>query len=146
MYLRIALCLPVLACIGLLAPLPTVLSGQAPAPGQARPQGARAETYRQLAEGVLVSSEPVFTTDSLPHYRIQVQNLVLGPNQNAPQVHLEGFALMELRSGTLEMTIDGKSARQETGTSWFVHQGARLALRNVSEVAIIRTTTFVPRK
>jgi hypothetical protein len=146
MHLRLTRCRPALACLALSAVAPALLSGQQPPPGQAKPPGPPAETYKQLAEGVMVSSEPVFTTDSLPQYRIQVQNLVLGPNKSAPRVPVEGFALMELRSGTLEVTINGKSTRQETGSSWFVPQGARLALRNLSEVAVIRATVFVRRK
>src|SRR5262245_12617597 len=117
MHLRLARCRPVLACTALSTAALVVLSGQQPPPGQARPQGPPTETYRQLGEGVMASSEPVFATDSLPGYRTQVLNLVMGPNKSAPQVPLEGFALMELRSGTLEVTINGKSVRQETGTS-----------------------------
>ncbi len=101
--------------------------------------------YKQLADGVLSNSQPVFATDSLPGYRIEVRALVLGPNKSAPHVPLDGYAIMELRSGVIEVTTNGQLARRETSASWFVPKGARLAIRNLSELAVIRATVFTPR-
>jgi hypothetical protein len=100
--------------------------------------------FKQLAPGILVGAQGIFTTDSLPGYHVQVQDLVMGPKQEAPQIPLEGFAFMELRSGTVEVTIDGKSTRQEAGAWWFVRRGARVAIRNLEEVATIRAIVFTP--
>jgi hypothetical protein len=146
MFLRLAHARTVLACLALSAAAPAALSCQQTAPDTTRPAPQKPETYRQLAEGVMASSEPVFATDSLAHYRVRVLNLVLGPNQNAPRVPLEGAAIMELRSGTVAVSINGKTTRQEVGATWFVPDGAKLALKNLSEVVIIRTTVLAPHK
>jgi hypothetical protein len=123
----------------LLSAFPSAVLGQRPS------QGPPPSQYKQLAPGILASSEPLFATDSLPHYRTEVRDFVIGPNQAAPHVPLEGFALMELRSGVIEASINDKPTRHEAGSSWFVPRGARLALRNLSEAAVIHTTVFVPR-
>jgi hypothetical protein len=146
MSLRLAHTRVVLACLALSATAPATLTCQQPAQDTTRPAPQKPESYRQLAEGVMASSEPVFATDSLAHFHIQVLNLVLGPNKSAPRVPLEGAAIMELRSGSLEVTINGRTTRQEIGATWFVPAGAKLALKNLSEVAIIRTTMLAPRK
>ena len=110
-----------------------------------QPAQAPAARFKQLAPGILGSTEAIFATDSLPRYRIEVRDLVMGPNQAAQRVPLEGFAIMELRAGAVEATVDGKRSRREAGSYWCVSRGAKLAIRNVSEVAAIRATVFVPR-
>ena len=111
------------------------------------PQRAQAPTveYRQLAPGVLASATPLFTSDSLPGYTLEVIDLVLGPNQNAERVPLEGFALLELRAGVAQVTINGTATRREAGAHWFVPRGAQFAIRNLAEVTMIRATVFRPR-
>jgi hypothetical protein len=146
MSLRLGHARAVLACITLSAAAPAALSCQQPGPDTTRQTPPKPEVYRQLAEGVMASSEPVFATDSLPNYRVQILNLVVGPNKSAPRVPLDGAALMELRSGTLEVTINGRTTRREIGATWFVPAGAKVALRNLSEVAIIRTTVLALHK
>ncbi len=130
--------LSLLICL-LLSALPAAIQGQQPAPSQ---QPGR---YTQLAEGILASTEPVFATDSIPRYHVEVRDLILGPNQNAPKVPLSGFTLMELRSGVVETTDGGKAVRRETGSVWLVARGAQLSIRNLSEAAVIRATSLVPR-
>src|SRR6266567_3811792 len=95
----------------------------APLAAQQPTQSQQPPRYKQLAPGIL-ASEPVFATDSLPRYHVEIRDLVLGPKQTAPTVPLEGFVLMELRSGTLQVTINGTATRREAGASWLVPRGA----------------------
>lgn len=107
-------------------------------------QPAPDRTLRQLAPGVLVSAAPLLR-DSLPGYRVEAVDLVLGPNQNAERVPLDGFALMELRSGSAEVTINGQMTRREPDMQWLVPRGATLAIKNLAEVTVIRATILRPR-
>jgi hypothetical protein len=99
----------------------------------------------QLAPGVLATEEAVFATDSIPGYQVRVRDLVIGPNQKADAVPLQGHALMELRSGEAEVAINGVSTRRQTGDLWLVPRGARFAIRSLAEATIIRTTMLEPR-
>ena len=106
----------------------------APLAAQQQPtQSQQPPRYKQLAPGIL-ASEPVFVTDSPPRHHVEIRDLALGPKQTAPRVPLEGFALMELRSGTLEVTINATATRREAGASWLVPRGARLAIKTRGEV------------
>jgi hypothetical protein len=107
-----------------------------PAPGQ---------QYTQLAQGVLTSSTPLFTTDSVPRYRVEVRDFVIGPNKSVPRLPIEGYTLLELRAGAIETTSGGKAVRRETGSVWLALPKTALAIRNVGEVAILRATVLIPR-
>jgi len=99
--------------------------------------------YRQLAKGVAATTQ--FSTDSLRGYHTEVMDLILGPQGDAPEVPLGGFALMELRAGRIQLTIDGKQTRRNSGDYWSVSKGARLAIHNLGELAVIHTLVFAPR-
>ena len=114
-------------------------------PQQQQPPPAPQRELKQLAPGILASAQPLFATDSLPGYRLEVRDLVLGPNQTADRVPLEGFVLMELRSGIAEVSINGRAARREAGSQWLVPRGARVAIKNLAEATVIRATVLVPR-
>jgi hypothetical protein len=101
--------------------------------------------YTQVAEGVLASSAPLFVTDSIPRYHLEIRDFIIGPNKSAPRVPIEGFAVFELRAGMIETTIGGKAVRRETGNIWLVPARTALAVRNLGEVAILRATVLVPR-
>ncbi len=105
----------------------------------------RPRELKQLAPGILGSAAPLFMTDSVPRYHIEIRDLMLGPKQNAPDVPLTGFTVMELRSGAVEVSVNGKVTRQEGGGYWLVPTGARVAIRNLAEVSFIRTVTLTPR-
>ena len=101
--------------------------------------------FKQLAPGILASATPLFVTDSVPRYHIEVRDLMLGPKQNAPEVPLTGFTVMELRSGAVEVSVSGKVRRQENGGFWLVPRGARVGIRNLAEISFIRIVTLIPR-
>lgn len=115
------------------------------AAAQQPPPRAPGQQYTQLAEGVLTSSTPLFTTDSVPRYRVEARDFVIGPNKTVPRLPTEGYMLLELRAGTIETTTAGKAVRRETGSIWLAPPGSALAIRNVGEVAIIRATVLIPR-
>lgn len=112
-----------------------------PAPHPQAPE----RQLKQLAPGVLTSALPLFATDSIPGFRVEVRDLVMGPNQTAERVPLDGFVLMELRSGTADVTINGRTTRRETESQWVVPRGARVSIKNVAEVTVIRATILTPR-
>lgn len=109
---------------------------------QAQPPGRR--QFTPYAEGIL--SAQVFATDSVPGYRTVVLDLLMGPNMEAPDVPIRAFALMELRSGRIETTLNDVTEVREVDDVWIVPAGARLSIRNLSEVAVIRTMTLDPRR
>lgn len=121
------------------------LGAQQPTAQQAQRPQVPERTLRQLAPGILASTTPLFTTDSLPGYHVETIDLVMGPNQTAERVPLEGFVLMELRSGAADVTIDGRTTRREAESLWIVRRGARVSIKNAAEVTVIRATTLAPR-
>jgi hypothetical protein len=121
-------------------------AGQTPPAPTQPPRASAAETFTVLAPGVLWSATPVFASDAMPGQHVEVRNLIFGPNQNAPWVPVTtGFVLMELRAGVVEVTIDGQTSRKEGTNTWLVPRGAQLAIRNLTEITVIRTTLFLPR-
>ena len=113
--------------------------------GTLKPSGpSDAERFTLLAPGV--ASATRFATDSLPGYHVEVRDLLLGPIETAPDVPLDGFALMELSTGEIEISIDERKERREAGDLWFVRRGARIAIRNLGEIATIHTTVLRPNK
>jgi len=112
---------------------------------QTRPQQPAAPGLVQLAPGIMWSATPLLVTDSIPGQHVEVRDLVLGPNQSAARVPLTGFVLMELRSGIAEVTTNGQTTRREAGAIWLVPSGAGLAIRNLAEVTVIRSTLISPR-
>jgi len=96
-----------------------------------------------VVRGVLATTH--FTTDSLRGYHTEVRDLVFGPHSEASELPLDGDALMELRTGTIEVTLRGDKKERKAGEYWLVKRGARLAIRNVGELAVIRTILFRTR-
>ena len=112
---------------------------------QQPPSATPGQQYTQVAQGVLTSSTPLFTTDSVPRYRVEVRDFVVGPEKAVPRLPTEGYTLLELRAGTIETTSEGKAVRRETGSVWLVPPKSAVAIRNVGEVAILRATVLIPR-
>jgi hypothetical protein len=111
--------------------------------GQRQDSTRRQPTYTQLAAGILTTTH--FVTDSVRGYHIETRDLVVGAHQTSPAVPIDGFEVMELRSGSVEVAIAGRSARYRAGDYWFVRPEQRVAIRNLGELAVIHTLVLVPR-
>lgn len=99
--------------------------------------------YTPYAPGVLSATH--FTTDSLPSYRIEVRDLLIGPRGEASDIPVPGFALMEVRAGAIDLSLNDTRSQRDLGNYWIVPRGVRVAIRNLGELAVIRVVFFTPR-
>ena len=98
--------------------------------------------YEKVADHVV--SRFRFGTDALQGYHVEVDDLVFGPAANA-SILSKGLALMELRSGRLTISINGKPLQVKPVEYWTVPSGSHMSVRNLGEIAVIRRTVFVAR-
>ena len=115
-----------------------------PALAQATPGPSRqttgSVTYRSVAEGV--HEAQIFGTDTLRDVRVEVKDLILGPGKSAPDVPLAGFGVTELKSGEVEMTIDGQTTRRRPGDFWLVRPGQKYAIKSLGAMAVLHVVIF----
>ena len=109
-------------------------------PPQTKPSPEASHPYKKVAKDVL--SRFHFATDSLPGYHTEVEDLVFGPNAQE-EMSFKGVALMELRGGRADVSVNDKPVKATVGDYWAVPSGAHLRIRNLGELAIIRKTLFV---
>ncbi len=124
------LTLPI-ALIGALC-LASPLAAQARAPVPAQRDGM----FRQFAPGLLARIN--YQADSAGPYRIAIWDLLVGPGQRmtAPAT-LPGGAVLEVRTGTGRIEIDGAVRELRGGGAFVVHQGSRFVITNGREDAAL---------
>jgi glucose/arabinose dehydrogenase len=54
----------------------------------------------------------------------------------------QGFLVIQLHSGKLKTTMDGKQQERHEGEFWVVPVGAQMSIEVVSETAVLQTATF----
>ncbi len=97
--------------------------------------------YELLAEGV--HEAKLLATDALADVRVEVIDVILGPGKSAPPSAVNGFRVTELKSGEVETTINGQSARRRPGEFWVVRPGQTYAIRNLAGMVVLHVVTFV---
>ena len=115
-----------------------------PGLAQTRPEQPREAAdnvkYKTLSEGV--HEADLFGTDALQDVRLEVSDITLGPGRSAPDLAVPGFAITQLRSGEVETTIDGQTARRRPGDFWVVRPGQKYALKNLGGLVVLQVITL----
>jgi hypothetical protein len=117
---------------------PSALAQAGPTP--ARPE-AGAVRYDRLADGV--HEARLFATEALASVRIEVTDVILGPERSAPSIAVDGFRVTELKSGEVETTIDGQATRRRPGDFWVVRPGQTYTIKNLGGMVVLHVITFV---
>jgi hypothetical protein len=133
-----------------LAPAAPVLAqGQRPAPTAAAPAAAAAEagpkTFRQFAPGLLARQR--FAADSAASGRVELWDLLVGPGLRSAPATLPGSAVLEVRAGSGDIAIAGKTQRLRSGAAVAVPEGATIQLTNARRDLglTVRATIIVGR-
>ncbi len=122
--------------------------GSAPAvlaqvkPGQ--PQEPGRVVYESLAPGVIGAR--AFTSDALKDVTIQVSDVILGPGKSATNLPVRGVAILELKSGEVETTIDSQTVRRRPGDYWIVRSGQRYSIKNLGGQVVIQAFSVTRKK
>jgi quercetin dioxygenase-like cupin family protein len=113
-----------------------------PASAQVKPEApAGAVRYEVVAEGV--HEAKLVATEALAGVRVEVNDVILGPGKSAPASAFNGFRVTELKSGEVETTIDGQTARRRPGEFWVVGPGQSYAIKNAASMAVLHVVTLV---
>jgi hypothetical protein len=131
---------PVCSLAGLIGCTAAVLAQAKPGPVQ---QPGRV-VYESLAPGVLGAR--AFTSDALNDVTIEVSEVMLGPGKSAPNVPVRGVAMMELKSGEVETTIDSLTVRRRPGDFWVVRSGQHYAIKNLGGQVVIQAFSMTRRR
>ena len=122
--------------------LAAALGSTASALAQATPGvPAGAIRYEQIVEGV--HEAKLLGTDALPDVRVEVNDVILGPGKSVPALPFNGFRIVELKSGEVETTIDGQSARRRPGAFWVVGPRQSYAIRNLGGMVVLHVVALV---
>lgn len=106
---------------------------------QARPP-AGAVKYEAVAPGLLGAR--IFATDALRDVSIEVKDYVLGPGQSAAELPTTGITVLEVKSGEVETTIDGQTARRGPGDFWVVRPGQKVAMKSLGGMVVLEAFIF----
>jgi hypothetical protein len=109
---------------------------------QPKPSSTQQVKYYPVTKGVMGRTR--LESDLVRGYHMVVQDLTFGPRATA-EIPVSGTALMELRAGHIDATLDGKQLEVQAGDFWVVEPNAHLTVHNKDELAVIRTTTFVSK-
>jgi hypothetical protein len=112
-------------------------------PGNVRDSAGRI-TYESIAPGVVGAR--VFTSDALRDVTIEVKDLILGPGKSAANVPMHGVGLMELKSGEVETSIDGKTIRRRPGDYWVVRADQPYSIKNLGGQVVIQAFILTRKK
>lgn len=101
-----------------------------------------ASPYVQQAPGVL--SRKAFVASSGAGYRVEVQDLLIGPRQKARSITMPGPAVVEVRGGNAVMS-DGDLKRElKEGLTFLLVEGGALLIDNDADhAASLRVHLFI---
>jgi hypothetical protein len=99
--------------------------------------------YSAVAPGLLASKG--FAGLLQPGVEAQVQDLIVGPQQVVPDVPVSGVEIVELRSGAIQITLDGKVSEQRPGSYWIVYPHQKYSLHNSETMALLHVVTLTAR-
>lgn len=105
-----------------------------------------AEFYKSL--GPLVQTRLRFATDvsvapGKPAFHVKVYDWVIGSRREALNFPFEGVAILELRSGKVETTINGVTVVRRAPEVWVVPQGSKVSIKTTSEVASLHGLVLI---
>jgi len=94
-----------------------------------------ARPYEQLTKGLLgrkVYTRPKEVSDT----NVEVEDLLVGPNQRSDNYAFQAAAIFEVKSGTGLLKLGNNSQRIETGSVVSLPPGQQFSVENDSELAI----------
>lgn len=99
--------------------------------------------YSQLATGILTRT--LYEASSGNGYRIEVRDLLVGPQQHSASVKLPGSAVCQVLSGDGVLTSGEKRQDLKLGSTLTIPQGEGFSIENKSDVPVaIRVHLFKP--
>ncbi len=105
-------------------------------PGQQAKAAEIRTTYLVITKGLL--GTPVFTFPLLSGTLVlNARNLIMGPGK-AINVPIPEQMIVEVRGGSVQATIAGKTAEYRAGDFFVVEKGATFSLENRGDVAVMR--------
>ncbi len=90
--------------------------------------------YLQLAPGLL--SRTLFATDEADGMRVEVRDLLVGPNQTSASATLPGSATCEVRSGGGVLSMGDKHQQFHMGETFVIPDAQNFTIANESEIPI----------
>ncbi len=122
--------------------LGATLCGSAAAFAQQPP--TTVDPYRAFAPGMQTTLR--FSTDlsfaGEPGFRVKVYEWVVG-RRDIPDFPLEGFAVVEVQAGELEIRMNGTTLQRRQGEHLVVPEGAKLGIKIKNEVAHLRGVVLI---
>jgi len=95
---------------------------------QAEPPPKPVGLYEQYAPGLL--ARKAYTADPVGKYSVELWDLLVGPGMKNEGATLPGGAVIEVRSGSGDAVIDGKSQKIKIGSVFSVAEGVKFSLIN----------------
>lgn len=123
-------------CVAIASASPTLDQATPAEPRQATP----AMKYEPIAAGV--QQAQIFRTDALRDVIVEVKDVLFGPGKSAPTIPVQGFEVTELKSGEVETTIDGQTAKRRPGNFWLVNPGQKYSITAGPGPAVLHVTVF----
>ncbi len=93
-----------------------------------------ANPYAQTAPGLL--SRKVFDAPGPTGMHIEVQDLLVGPTQRAENIKLVGTLVLDVRSGSGVVIIDGQRQQLKPGSTFTIPDGKSFTVENTTNEAI----------
>ena len=84
--------------------------------------------YTELSKGLLTRT--VFETDTPGALHIEVRDLLVGPGQTTVGTSLPGAAVFDVRLGSGNLVLDGKTRELQTGTTVAISEGQSFVIEN----------------
>ncbi len=105
-----------------------------------------AEFYKSF--GPLVQTRSRFSTDvsvtpGKPAFHLKVYDWIIGARRGTLNFPFEGIAILELRSGKVETTINGVTVARRSPEIWVVPQGSEVSIKTTSEVASLHGVVLI---
>jgi hypothetical protein len=102
-----------------------------------------AVSYEAVAPGLLAAKS--FAGRLQPGVMAQVQDFIVGPGQSVSDIPTPGVEIVELKSGTIETTLDARVTERRPGNYWIVNPHQKYSLRNRGGVAVLHVVTLTPQ-
>jgi hypothetical protein len=90
--------------------------------------------YSQLGSGIMTRT--LYETAAMNGLRVEVRDLLVGPQQRTGRVTLPGSAVCEVRSGSGVLTAGGKGREFQVGAAFLLSDSESFAIENTSEIPV----------
>lgn len=102
-----------------------------------------AVSYEAVTPGLLAAKS--FVGRLQPGVMAQVQDFIVGPGKSVSGIPTTGVEILELKSGTIETTLDARVTERRPGNYWIVYPHQKYSLRNGGGIAVLHVVTLTPQ-